>query len=74
MALYVGEALYRCDRNSSTAAWRDPAELSKHLTFARQYPEVRGHVYFSAKQVVADPNGAMARVVADHYPTAVPPR
>ncbi|MFB7978349.1 glycoside hydrolase family 10 protein [Streptomyces vinaceus] len=74
VALYVGEALYRCDRNSATAAWRDPKELSKHLTFAREYPEVRGHVYFSAKQVVADPNGAMARVVADHYPTAVPPR
>ncbi|MFE2547841.1 glycoside hydrolase family 10 protein [Streptomyces sp. NPDC059355] len=74
VALYVGEALYRCDRNSATAAWRDPKELSKHLTFARDYPEVRGHVYFSAKQVVADPNGAMARVVADHYPTAVPPR
>ncbi|MFE5535362.1 glycoside hydrolase family 10 protein [Streptomyces sp. NPDC056492] len=74
VALYVGEALYRCDRNSATAAWRDSKELSKHLTFARDYPEVRGHVYFSAKQVVADPNGAMARVVADHYPTAVPPR
>ncbi|WP_030157266.1 glycoside hydrolase family 10 protein [Streptomyces sp. NRRL S-244] len=74
VALYVGEALYRCDRNSTTEAWRDPQELSKHLTFARDYPEVRGHVYFSAKQVVADPNGAMARVVADHYPTAVPPR
>ncbi|MFE2878896.1 glycoside hydrolase family 10 protein [Streptomyces roseus] len=74
VALYVGEALYRCDRSSSTAAWRDPQELSRHLTFARDYPEVRGHVYFSAKQVVADPNGAMARVVADHYPTAVPPR
>lgn len=65
--LYVGEALYRCDEDSSTEAWRDPGELSKHLTFARGYPEVRGHVYFSAKQVVADPNGAMARVVADHY-------
>ncbi|MYT25343.1 family 10 glycosylhydrolase [Streptomyces sp. SID7760] len=74
VALYVGEALYRCDRSSATAAWRDPQELSRHLTFARDYPEVRGHVYFSAKQVVADPNGAMARVVADHYPTAVPPR
>ncbi|MET9884244.1 family 10 glycosylhydrolase [Streptomyces sp. NPDC006430] len=74
VALYVGEALYRCDRNSATAAWRDPAELSNHVAFARGYPEVRGHVYFSAKQVVADPNGAMARVVADHYPTTVPPR
>ncbi|WP_030765525.1 MULTISPECIES: glycoside hydrolase family 10 protein [unclassified Streptomyces] len=68
--LYVGEALYRCDEDSPTEAWRDPAELSKHLTFAAGYPEVRGHVYFSAKQVAADPNGAMARVVADHYRSA----
>ncbi|MFD9409593.1 glycoside hydrolase family 10 protein [Streptomyces sp. NPDC059989] len=72
--LYVGEALYRCDADSPTAAWRDPAELSRHVRFARQYPEVRGHAYFSAKQVAADPNGAMARVVADHYGSVVPPR
>ncbi|MCJ1679578.1 family 10 glycosylhydrolase [Streptomyces sp. APSN-46.1] len=72
--LYVGEALYRCDPDSPTEAWRDPAELSRHVAFAKEYAEVRGHVYFSAKQVVTDPNGAMARVVADHYPTAAPPR
>ncbi|MFE9794362.1 glycoside hydrolase family 10 protein [Streptomyces goshikiensis] len=72
--LYIGEALYRCDAESTTAAWRDPAELSRHVTFAKGYAEVRGHSYFSAKQVAADPNGAMARVVADHYPTAVAPR
>ncbi|MFD3698768.1 glycoside hydrolase family 10 protein [Streptomyces sp. NPDC058646] len=72
--LYVGEALYRCDADSPTAAWRDPAELSRHVSFARDLEEVRGHVYFSAKQVAADPNGAMARVVADHYGSAVPPR
>lgn len=71
--LYVGEALYRCDADSPTAAWRDPGELSRHLSFAKGYPQVRGHAYFSARQVAADPNGAMARVVADHYPTAVPP-
>lgn len=72
--LYVGEALYRCDADSPTEAWRDPAELSRHVTFARDYAEVRGHVYFSAKQVASDPNGAMAEVVADHYGSAVPPR
>lgn len=71
--LYVGEALYRCDAHSSTAAWRDPRELSRHVRFAAGYPEVRGHAYFSAKQVDADPNGAMARVVADHYPTVAAP-
>jgi hypothetical protein len=30
---------------------------------------VRGHVYFSARQVAADPARAMRRVVEDHYPT-----
>ncbi|MEV7420357.1 family 10 glycosylhydrolase [Streptomyces sp. NPDC089919] len=72
--LYIGEALYRADANSETAAWRKVDELSRHLTLAARYPEVRGHVYFSGKQVAADRLGAMARVVKDHYPTAVPPR
>ncbi|WP_079154087.1 glycoside hydrolase family 10 protein [Streptomyces subrutilus] len=72
--LYVGEALYRCDADSPTPAWRDPAELSRHVTFARRYPQVRGHVWFSAKHVASDPNGAMARVVADHYGTGAVPR
>ena len=36
-------------------------------TLAKEYPEVRGHVFFAAKEVKADRIGAMARVVADHY-------
>lgn len=65
--LYVGEALYKVGDPAQPAAWRDPAELSRHLTLARKYPEVRGHVFFSAKGVGSDPLGAMTRVVADHY-------
>jgi uncharacterized lipoprotein YddW (UPF0748 family) len=73
--LYVGEALYKAGDPAQGAAWRDPAELSRHLTLAKRYPEVRGHVYFAAKDVAADPSGAMARVVADHYgQPARPPR
>ena len=53
------------------AAWQDPAELSRHLTFDQDHPQVRGNVFFSATQVAADPLGAMSRVVADHYPTRV---
>jgi hypothetical protein len=49
--------------------------LSRHLTLAQSYPEARGHVFFSAKEVGADRNGAMAQVVADHYQQpAMPPR
>ncbi|MCX4879586.1 MULTISPECIES: glycoside hydrolase family 10 protein [unclassified Streptomyces] len=73
--LYVGEALYKAGDPAQPAAWQDPAELSRHLTLAAQYPEVKGHVFFAAKDVAADPIGAMARVVADHYrQPARPPR
>ncbi|MFE0046596.1 glycoside hydrolase family 10 protein [Streptomyces albireticuli] len=73
--LYIGEALYRAGDPGQPAPWQDPAELSRHLSFARGCPEVLGHVWFSAKFVVSDPIGAMARVVQDHYPgRARPPR
>ncbi|MCW7940971.1 hypothetical protein AAW14_02610 [Streptomyces hygroscopicus] len=73
--LYLGEALYKAGAAAQPAAWQDPAELSRHLTFARRYPQVRGHVFFAARDVAADPVGAMARVVADHYQRpAKPPR
>lgn len=70
--LYVGEATYRV---GSTGPWLDPAELSKHLTFDRDFPQVRGNVYFSAKDVRDDKLGATSRLVADHYqrPALTPP-
>ncbi|MFI8231643.1 glycoside hydrolase family 10 protein [Streptomyces sp. NPDC085900] len=73
--LYIGEALYKAGDPAQSAAWQDPAELSRHLTLGADHPEVRGHVYFAAKDVAADPIGAMARVIADHYQQpARPPR
>lgn len=65
--LYLGEALYKAGDPAQPAAWQDPAELSRHLTLAKKYPEARGHVFFAAKDVAEDRAGAMARVVADHY-------
>ncbi|MEV5883369.1 family 10 glycosylhydrolase [Streptomyces sp. NPDC052020] len=73
--LYVGEALYKAGDPAQPAAWQDAAELSRHLTLAGEYAQVRGHVFFAAKDVAADRVGAMARVVADHYgQPANPPR
>ncbi|WP_055694790.1 glycoside hydrolase family 10 protein [Streptomyces prasinopilosus] len=71
--LYVGEALYKAGDPAQPAAWRDPAELSRHLTLAASHPQARGHVFFAAREVAADPAGAMARVVADHYGRPAPP-
>ncbi|MCX4910160.1 glycoside hydrolase family 10 protein [Streptomyces sp. NBC_00878] len=73
--LYIGEALYKAGDPAQPAAWQDPAELSRHLTLAAKYPEVKGHIFFAAREVGADRIGAMARVVADHYqPSARVPR
>ncbi len=73
--LYIGEALYKAGDPAQPAAWQDPEELSRHLELAATAPAVGGHCFFAAKEVAADPIGAMATVVADHYPTRVrPPR
>ncbi|WP_299541690.1 glycoside hydrolase family 10 protein [uncultured Streptomyces sp.] len=72
--LYLGEALHKAGDPAQPAAWQDPAELSRHLTLAEGYGEVRGHVFFSARSVAADRIGAMARVAADHYRSVVKPR
>ena len=73
--VYVGEALYKAGDPAQSAAWQDVAELSRHLTLAKKYPQVRGHIFFAAKDVATDRIGAMARVVADHYQQpARPPR
>ncbi|MEV6115620.1 family 10 glycosylhydrolase [Streptomyces sp. NPDC052109] len=73
--LHIGEALYKAGAAGQPSAWQDPVELSRHLTLAARYPQVRGHVFFAAKDVAADPIGAMSRVIADHYGrSAKPPR
>ncbi|MGW4700473.1 glycoside hydrolase family 10 protein [Streptomyces sp. NPDC004285] len=73
VGLYIGEALYKAGDPAQPAPWQDPRELSRHLALARRYPSVGGHCWFSAKEVAADPIGAMTTVVADHYPTRVRP-
>ena len=73
--LYIGEALYKASASGQPSAWQDPAELSRHLDFDADYPQVRGNVFFAARDVADDPIGAMSQVVADHYRTRVlPPR
>ncbi|MEV0627389.1 glycoside hydrolase family 10 protein [Nonomuraea wenchangensis] len=62
--LYIGQALYRVGEDQS---WSRPGELAAHLTLNRKYPEVKGDVYFSAKNLLANPLGAMDLVVKEFY-------
>ncbi|WP_217145372.1 glycoside hydrolase family 10 protein [Streptomyces sp. AC627_RSS907] len=65
--LYIGEALYKVGAAGQPAQWSDPAELSRHLDLCSTYPEVRGNIFFSAKEVGQDPLGAMSLLVNKHY-------
>ncbi|MFC3984727.1 glycoside hydrolase family 10 protein [Streptosporangium jomthongense] len=64
--LYIGQGLYRVGA-TDTPAWTKAGELASHLAVNRKYKEVNGDVYFSAKQLLTNPLGALDRVVAKYY-------
>jgi len=69
--LTIGQAAYRVGKD---AAWRKPDELSRHLKLNARYPAVRGDVYFSASDLVANRQGFATRLRDDHYTRpALPP-
>jgi hypothetical protein len=69
--LSIGQAAYRV---GDDATWRNPAELSRHLTLNAHYPAVRGDVYFSASNLLHNKFGFATRLRADHYqrPAIIP--
>ncbi|TDE13426.1 hypothetical protein E1289_37290 [Actinomadura sp. 6K520] len=62
--LTIGQGAYRV---GADAAWKDPAELSRHLTLNDRYPQVRGDVYFSASDLTENRRGFAERLRDDHY-------
>jgi uncharacterized lipoprotein YddW (UPF0748 family) len=72
--LYIGHANHKVANPAQPAAWQDPNEMSRQLTFNRDFPQVKGDIYFSAVQVRANRLAHMSIVKADHYQhPAVPP-
>jgi uncharacterized lipoprotein YddW (UPF0748 family) len=66
--LYIGQATYKVGVEPvQDPAWRDPEEMTDHLFFNRDFPQVDGDIYFSAKQVRANRLGHMDLVQFDHY-------
>jgi uncharacterized lipoprotein YddW (UPF0748 family) len=72
--LYIGQATYKVGTSTQSPDWSDPAELSDHLAFNSTIPEVKGDIYFSAKDVRADRLGATSLLNSNWYsrPALVP--
>jgi uncharacterized lipoprotein YddW (UPF0748 family) len=73
--LYIGQATYKVGTSTQSPDWSDPAELSDHLAFNTTVPEVKGDIYFSAKDVRADRLGATTLLNNTWYtrPAIIPP-
>jgi uncharacterized lipoprotein YddW (UPF0748 family) len=72
--LYIGQATYKVGTSTQSPDWSDPAELSDHLAFNATIPEVKGDIYFSAKDVRADRLGATSLLNSNWYtrPALIP--
>jgi uncharacterized lipoprotein YddW (UPF0748 family) len=58
--LYVGQAAYRI------TTWGDPEEMPDHLVLNRDH-RVSGDIYYSAKELLANPLGFADRLRTDFY-------
>ncbi len=73
--LYIGQATYKIGTSTQSPDWMDPQEMSDHLGYNTGFPEVKGDIYFSAKDVRANRLGATSLLNRTWYahPALVPP-
>lgn len=73
VALYIGEATYRAGTRT-TKDWRKRNVLAQHRKYTRGFNQVKGAIYFSAKDVKADRRGTTSALVKRWYSRpALPP-
>lgn len=72
--VYIGHGIYRTVENP-TAAWRNPKELPNELNYLRQNNNIQGSIYFSATNLLSNPNGWADTLENDFYktPALIPP-
>ncbi|GAA2856767.1 glycoside hydrolase family 10 protein [Nonomuraea rubra] len=64
--LYIGQGLYRVGAKDDRT-WLKPGELAGQVGVNRASKQVDGAVYFSAKNLVANPLGSVDRMTKAHY-------
>jgi len=70
--LYSGQAPYRI--GSADPAWLNPEEMPVQIAYNRNFPEMKGSMFFSTKSLLNNPLGFTDRLKNDiyRYPALVP--
>ncbi|MGA8941461.1 MAG: family 10 glycosylhydrolase [Thermoactinomyces sp.] len=70
--LYIGQAAYKVGNNNE--AWDNPEELPNQIKSNRKDPVVKGNIFFSHKDLIANRLGIRDRITNDLYkePALIP--
>lgn len=73
--LYVGHALYKVTDDNYDDNWKNPAEIPKQIQLLRDFPEVKGSVYFRTAYLERNVRGVLDSLSQKYYayPALVPP-
>jgi hypothetical protein len=63
--LYIGQAVYKI--GSAPGPWSNPDELPNQLHLNQQFKAVRGSIFFSMKDLLANRLGFTDRLIKDIY-------
>jgi uncharacterized lipoprotein YddW (UPF0748 family) len=66
--MYIGQAFYRIDKKSSVRDWRKPDQILKQILLNREYPNISGSMFFSAKYLRTSPAGLNKMLIRKAYP------
>jgi uncharacterized lipoprotein YddW (UPF0748 family) len=74
-AMYIGNAVYKLEANSTTQEWRDPNQLVRQIQVTRQIPQLGGNAFYSSVHFKRDLFGFDRSLRDDLYKYAaiVPP-
>ncbi len=74
-AMYIGQAVYKLEGNSTIQEWKDPNQLVKQIQIIRQIPELGGSAFYSSVHFKRDLLGfdQSLRDKLYKYPALIPP-
>ncbi len=74
-AMYIGQAIYKVDKNSLVKEWTNPDELPRQINYLRGFPEIGGSAFYSSKHFLRDLIGFQDSLLNGFYkyPALVPP-
>lgn len=74
-ALYIGQATYKIAANGDYGTdWKNPEEIPNQLRFNSMYPEIKGSIFFSYKDLMKNELGVTDKIKNEFFnePALVP--